>query len=131
MRLYSNNIIRLLFQSMSLILMLFIVNINERAAISIYNRYPILVIVLSIILLFGIFTKTKFALCCEILSYISLFSLVLYRIVFEMEGFITLNTNLFGFSEYLKFIIGLILFFTILIHYFKTIYSHLVNRNVV
>lgn len=131
MPLFANNMIRLPLQILSILPMLLIKNSYGHAAISIYNRYPILVIALCVILLYGVLSKAKFSLCCEILSYISLFSLVLFRVAVEMEGFITLNSHLYGVTEYVKFIIGIILFLALLVYYSKRTYSFLIHSNVV
>lgn len=121
--------IRLSLQVLSILPMLLIKNSYGHAAISIYNRYPILVIVLCAILLYGVLGKTKFSLCCEILSYISLFSLLLFRVTIKMEGFVTLNSHLYGVAEYVKFIIGVILFLALLVYYSKRTYSLLIHNN--
>ena len=124
MKLFGNNMARMSLQVLSIVLMISIENSYGYSAISIYNRNPILVIVLFAILLYGVFSKMKFSLCFEILSYISLFSLPLFRVIKEMEGFVTFNRYIFGYAEYVKFIIGLVLFFTLLIYYLKRIYSY-------
>lgn len=121
--------IRLSLQVLSILPMLLIKNSYGHAAISIYNRYPILVIALCAILLYGVLGKTKFSLCYEILSYISLFSLLLFRVTIKMEGFVTLNSHLYGVAEYVKFIIGVILFLALLVYYSKRIYSLLIHNN--
>lgn len=121
--------IRLSLQVLSILPMLLIKNSYGHAAISIYNRYPILVIALCAILLYGVLGKTKFSLCCEISSYISLFSLLLFRVTIKMEGFVTLNSHLYGVAEYVKFIIGVILFLALLVYYSKRTYSLLIHNN--
>lgn len=128
MPLFANNMIRLSLQVLSILPMLFIKNSYGHASISIYNRYPILVIVLCAILLYGILSKAKFSLCCEILSYISLFSLLLFRVTIKMEGFVTLNSHLYGITEYVKFIVGVVLFLALLVYYSKRTYSFLISK---
>lgn len=128
MQLFANNMIRLSLQVLSILPMLLIKNSYGYAAISIYNRYPILVIALCVNLLYGVLSKAKFSLCCEILSYISLFALLLFRVIIEMEGFVTFNRYLFGITEYVQFIIGVILFLTLLVYYSKN-YSRLIHHN--
>lgn len=129
MRLLGNNMFRFLLQVFSLLPMLLVRNSYGHAAISIYNRYPIIVILLCILLLYGVLSKSKYSVYCEIFSYLSLSFLVLFRIIIKMEGFITFNRHLYGAIEYIKLIIGLILFLILLIYYLKKFFSSLIRRN--
>lgn len=128
MQLFANNKLRLLLQILSIILVALIRNSYGHAAISVYNRYPVLVIALCAILLFGVLTQTKFSLFCEIVGYISLLNLLIVRLTTEMEGFVTLNSHLYGVTEYVKLIIGVILFLILLVYYAKRTYSFFMHK---
>lgn len=60
--------------------------------------------------------------------YMSLFANNMIRLSFKMEGFVTLNSHLYGVSEYVKFIVGLVLFLALLVYYSKRTYSFLISK---
>lgn len=128
-RLFENNIARLIVQINSLLLVISITDINGRGPISIYNRQPILIILLTLVLLYGIFSKSKYSIYCEVASYFTLFYLPLYRLFFEIDNFFKFNLYHFYEIEYIKFIVGVFLFLLLLVYYLKMVFDHFIFRN--
>lgn len=125
MRLLGNSKVRLLLCVISLLFIVLIQSVYDRSVISIYNRYPLAVIVLIAILLYGVFGKSKIKQYFEMISYLILFFMGIYRAIVEMEGFITFNKHMYGIIEYLKFFVAIILFAILLYYHFTKIFSDL------
>lgn len=116
MRLLENKIIRFILQLFSILLIL-ISNSYTHSTISIYNRFPIITIILFAVLLWSILSNYKNKIYFEIFSYFLLFGLLFYRLIFEMEGFVTFNRHLFNRFDYFRFGLACILL-VLLVYYY-------------
>lgn len=104
-----NKNIKLFLYIISLGFLMTVGNSWNRSAISIYNRYPILVLCLIAILVYALLGNKFKHFVLEWISYLVLYLLLLYRIIFEMEGFITFNAS-YGWLEYIKVVFSLVIF---------------------
>ncbi|WP_282925722.1 hypothetical protein [Helcococcus kunzii] len=76
----------------SIVLLLFVENIYSRALISIYNRHPLIVMILGLICIGTFFIKGEKYKYVLTASYYILYGMLLYRLFFEMKH-IDLLTN--------------------------------------
>lgn len=109
MRLLDKRIFRFVFAGISLFLLLLCEGDNGNSfqrTISIYFRYPFLVFILGLAWIGGLLYNK---LIIELPSYLVLYGLLFYRLVYEMSRFIPFNFRMYDWFDYCAFAISIIL----------------------
>lgn len=86
---------------LSLICLLVFKDSYGYAAISILNRHSMMTILLLLLWIVSAFSKKMTMILLNLVIYIVLYSMLMYRIIVEMEGFVTFNIHLFNGFDYL------------------------------
>lgn len=81
--------------------------VSSQKTLSIYGRYPLLVIVLGLIWLMGLVMNKK---VLEVFSYVLLHLLLIYRLFFEMERFFPFNFKNYSYFDYVMYSISTMIF---------------------
>lgn len=111
MQLSDNKLTRLKSFILAMISILMIVFINSNygsVVVSIYNRHPLLIIILLITLFASMFLKINTYIYIVSFSYYILYGLLIYRLIFEMNLFNNLSN--FNIIYLFLFIISIIIF---------------------
>ncbi len=110
MRLLDNDKISKICAFLSIGIFINVKNTWDRAPVSILNRHPLLTVILGIIWCITAIQKSTTAKIINLISSITIFGMLLYRLLFEMKIYFPLTANDFSIGSHVLIIISFILF---------------------